>query len=477
MILRFYSFVLSLLFLSLSLKAQVKLARVFTNHMVLQQQADVKLWGWTKPNEKLSIYSSWDNKQQTIKANSKGEWWVQLQTPKASFTEQEIKVKSTSGNIKLQHILIGEVWLCGGQSNMEMPMKGFKSQPVWGANAAVLKSANPNIRVYTVPRGSQLLPQDTSKTSFWKVAQPESIANFSATGYYFGRLLQEMLQVPIGLINCSYGGSVAEAWMSKQALQDFKDINIPQRQDSIKSPNRTATLLYNAMLKPIIPYAIKGCIWYQGESNYERPDQYESLFPAMVKHWRSEWKQGDFPFYYAQIAPYNYAQLPPYHYGGKYNSAYIRDAQRKAEAKISNSAMAVLLDIGEENNIHPMHKEPVGTRLALLALAQTYGLKGFGYASPAVESTQISGSVITVKFKNAPNGLTSYGKELQQFEVAGANKQYYPAKASIQGSTVVVSSPMVKEPVAVRYAFKDFVVGELFSTEGLPLSSFRTDDF
>ncbi|WP_304067251.1 sialate O-acetylesterase [Pedobacter glucosidilyticus] len=477
MILRFSSFVLSLILLSISLSAEVKLARVFTDHMVLQQQTTVKLWGWAKPNEKLSIYSSWDKKQQGIKANNKGEWLVYLQTPKARFKQQEIKIKSTSGDVKLQNILIGEVWLCGGQSNMEMPMKGFKNQPVWGANESVLKSSNPNIRVYTVPRGSQLLPQDTSKTSFWKVAQPESIANFSATGYYFGRILQEMLDVPIGLINCSYGGSVAEAWMSKQALQEFKDINIPIRQDSIKSPNRTATLLYNAMLKPIIPYAIKGCIWYQGESNYERPDQYESLFPAMVKHWRDEWKQGDFPFYYTQIAPYNYAQLPPYRVGGKYNSAYIRDAQRKAEAKINNSAMAVLLDIGEENNIHPMRKEPVGTRLALLALAQTYGLKGFGYASPAVESTQISGSVMTLKFKNAPNGLTSYGKELQQFEVAGANKQYYPAKASIQGSTVVVSSPMVKEPVAVRYAFKDFVVGELFSTEGLPLSSFRTDDF
>ena len=288
MILRFYSFVLSLLFLSLSLSAQVKLASVFTDYMVLQQQAEVKLWGWTRPNEKLVIFNSWNKKQQQVSANSKGEWWVQLQTPKASFIEQEIKIKSASGNIKLQHILIGEVWLCSGQSNMEMPMKGFKSQPVWGSNEAVLKSSNPHIRVYTVPRGSQLLPQDTSKTSFWKVAQPESIANFSATGYYFGRLLQEMLHVPIGLINCSYGGSVAEAWMNKQALQDFKDINIPVRQDSIKSPNRTATLLYNAMLKPIIPYAIKGCIWYQGESNYERPDQYESLFPAMVKQGRSQ---------------------------------------------------------------------------------------------------------------------------------------------------------------------------------------------
>lgn len=231
------------------------------------------------------------------------------------------------------------------------------------------------------------------------------------------------------------------------------------------------------MLYPITGYGIKGAIYYQGESNYERPDRYEEMFPAMVKEWRSLWKQGDFPFYYVQIAPYNYSQLPPYNYGGKFNSAYLRDAQRKSLNKIPNSAMAVVLDIGEENMIHPANKEAGGKRLALLALANTYGLKGFGSGSPLYKSMSVSGSVATLSFENANNGLTSFGKEMSAFEIAGANKIFYPAKATISGSSVSVSSPMVKEPVAVRYAFKDFVVGDLFNTEGLPASSFRTDDW
>ena len=199
-------------------------------------------------------------------------------------------------------------------------------------------------------------------------------------------------------------------------------------------------------------------IWYQGESNYDRPDQYEKLFPTAVQQWRREWRLGDFPFYFAQIAPYNYAQLPPYNAGGKYNSAYLRDAQRKAADIIPNSAMAVLLDLGEEASIHPAHKKEAGERLALLALAKTYALKGFGAESPAYDTLVVANGIAEVKFKNAPNWLTSYG-------------------AVIYRSSVLVSSPMVKDPVAVRYAFSDFTTGELFSTEGLPVSSFRTDNW
>jgi Domain of unknown function (DUF303). len=286
-----------------------------------------------------------------------------------------------------------------------------------------------------------------------------------------------LLDVPVGLICCSYSGSNAEAWMSSGMLKDFPEIKIPQKSDSIKEPNRTPILLFNGMLNPIIGYSIKGCIWYQGESNYDRPDQYEKLFPTMVKEWRTLWGQGDFPFYYAQIAPYNYVQLPPYRKGGKYNSAFLRDAQRKSMDKIPNSAMAVLLDIGEENNIHPANKEVGGKRLAYLALAKTYGIKGFGYASPSYESLTVKDSVATVTFQNIPNGLTSFDKRLSNFEVAGADKKFYPANAVLGRKSVSVSSPMVKKPVAVRYAFKDFVVGDLFGTEGLPASSFRTDDW
>jgi sialate O-acetylesterase len=197
----------------------------------------------------------------------------------------------------------------------------------------------------------------------------------------------------------------------------------------------------------------------------------------MVNEWRTLWERGDFPFYYAQIAPYNYAQLPPYNMGGKFNSAYLRDAQRKAEKMIANSAMAVLMDIGEEDNIHPARKEEGGKRLALLALGKTYGLKGFGFASPSYDSLSVNGSIANLFFKNDDNGLTSFGKEITTFEIAGKDKIFYPAKVVLLRNSVAVSSPNVKEPVAVRYAFRDFVKGELFGTDGLPVSSFRTDDW
>ncbi|WP_158827523.1 sialate O-acetylesterase [Mucilaginibacter lacusdianchii] len=475
MSIKFTSFIgfASILLSTLQTKAQVKLASIFTDDMVLQQQSQVPVWGWDDAGKTINIITSWNGKHYKGKADASGKWRIKVVTPTAggpySLTISDGKAT------KLNNVMIGEVWLCTGQSNMEMPMKGFKGQPIIGSNEVILKSKNNNIRIYTVPRSSKTELQNNSKPSPWHVASPEFVSNFSATGYYFGRLLNEMLNVPIGLINVSYGGSSIEAWMDADVLKAFPEIKIPAKTDSIKAVSRTPTTLYNAMLYPVIGYGIKGCIWYQGESNYDRPDQYEKLFPAMVTRWRELWNEGNFPFYYAQIAPYDYAQLPPYNSGGKYNSAYLRDAQRKSQKTIPNSGMAVLMDIGEQASIHPAHKEPGGTRLAYLALAQTYGLKGFGYASPDYESVTINGNIAVVKFTNATNGLTSFGKELNSFEIAGKDKVFHPAKAVIYGSSISVSAPDVKEPVAVRYAFRDFIVGDLYSTEGLPVSSFRTD--
>lgn len=456
-------------------KAEVKLASLFTDNMVLQQKAVVPIWGWTDAGKKVKVSTSWNGKSYTATADASGKWLAKVETPVAGGP-YDITI-SDGKPLKLSNVLIGEVWICGGQSNMEMPMKGFKGQPILNSNDAILHSKNNKIRLYTVPRSSITERQQNSKPSVWKVAEPESVSNFSATGYYFGRLLSEMLDVPIGLINVSYSGSFVEAWMSPDNLKQFPEVKIPAKGDTIKAVSRTPTTLYNGMLYPITGYGIKGAIYYQGESNYERPDRYEEMFPAMVKEWRSLWGQGDFPFYYVQIAPYNYEQLPPYNKGGKFNSAYLRDAQRKSLNTIPNSAMAVVMDIGEENSIHPANKEAGGIRLALLALANSYGLKGFGSASPLYKATSVKGNEITVSFDNVPNGLTSFGKELTTFEIAGADKVFHPAKAKINGSSVTVSSADVKEPVAVRYAFKDFVVGDLFSTEGLPASSFRTDSW
>jgi sialate O-acetylesterase len=358
---------------------------------------------------------------------------------------------------------------------MEMPVKGFKNTPVLESGETILNSQNKNIRLFNVPRSTQLAAQDTCKANHWNEASPEVVCNFSATGYFFGKLLNQFLNIPVGLICSSYGGSPVEAFMSKETLTPFKkDIRIPD--ENARVNNRTSTAIFNGMIHPIIGYSIKGCIWYQGESNYDKPDLYKQLFPAMVKEWRTEWDIGEFPFYFVQIAPFDYAQLPPYNSGGKYNSAYIRDAQRKCLSLIPNSGMAVIMDLGEEQNIHPRHKQEVGKRLALLALGNTYGRKGFEYASPLYDSLHMEGSTVTVHFKNTPNGLTSFGKEISTFEIAGNDKVFHAAKAVIINSGVILSSPEVKQPVAVRYAFKDFVVGDLFSTEGLPVSSFSTEE-
>jgi sialate O-acetylesterase len=462
--------------LPVSSRAQVRLPSLFTDNMVLQQQAACAVWGWAKAGSTITVAPSWAKQKYTAKADAAGKWKLKVSTPAASYNPYTLSVSGDGPAIQLKNVLIGEVWLCGGQSNMEMPLKGFKGQPVLGSNEAILHSKNDQLRLYIVPRSSVTEPQENSKPSPWRLAEPEAVSNFSATAYYFGRLLQEQLHVPVGLLHCSYSGSFIEAWMDTENLRQFAGVKIPAKGDTIKLVSRTATTLYNGMLHPIEGYGIKGAIWYQGESNYDRPDEYAQLFTAMVKQWRTKWDLGDFPFYYAQIAPFDYTRTSK-NKGGKYNSAFIRDTQRKLQDQVPNTGMAVLLDIGEETSIHPMRKEPGGTRLALLALAQTYGRKGFGALSPSYEAMTVKDKTIQLRFKNSPNGMTTFGQELTGFEIAGADQKWYPAKASISGSSINVSADAVAVPVAVRYAFQDFTKATLFSNEGLPVSSFRTDEW
>lgn len=469
------AFFIFLFFIPFANFAKVQLPAFFSDGMVLQQQTNANIWGWAKAAASIKINTSWNKKSYSTTADANGKWSSKINTPAAGgpFT---ITV-SDGEPVTIKNILIGEVWFCSGQSNMEMPMKGFKDQPIIGSNDAVFNSANDQLRLYIVPRAVERFTKDTSKTSLWKDATPESVSNFSATAYYFGRLLQQQLKVPVALIHDSYSGSPAEAFMSAEALKAFPEISIPSATGTEKLNNKNATTLYNGMIHPIAGYTIKGCIWYQGESNYDRPDQYEKLFPAMVQLWRNEWGQGNFPFYFAQIAPFAYSNLPAGNRNEKLNSAYLRDAQRKSLAAIPNSNMVVLMDNGEEKSIHPANKEVVGKRFTYLALGDVYGYKGFAFQSPLYDSLLISGNVATVRFKNAPNGLTSFSKPITQFEIAGADKNFYPAQAVINKGMIQVSSPLVAAPVAVRYAFKDFINGELFSVEGYPVSSFRTDDW
>ncbi len=461
-----------LIFAGIQTNAKVKLPALFADHMILQQQTEVAVWGWSDAKADIEVTGTWNNETVSTKADKNGQWKLMLKTPVAGGPYE---LKITDGEVlTIKNVMIGEVWICAGQSNMEMPMKGFRGQPVEGSNMAILKSENHRIRMITVPRNSQTTPQDNFDAR-WKEADAAAVRNFSATGYFFGKLLHEMLDVPIGLIEVSYGGSCIQAWMSSETAVPFENTEVPAPGDTIPVANRTPTALFNGMLNPVIGYGIKGAIWYQGETNYQEPARYLELFPTMVNEWRNLWGIGEFPFYYAQIAPFDYAVFKPNK--PKANSAFLRESQLKAMDKIPNSGMAVLMDVGEETCIHPMRKKEGGERLALWALAKTYGVRDFSYRSPEFNAIEIKEGQLVVSFNHAANGLTTFGKELSGFEIAGQNKIFYPANAYLRTKSVVLSSPRVEKPVAVRYCFKDFVVGTLFGTDGLPVSSFRSDDW
>lgn len=448
--------------------AEVKLPAVFGDNMVLQQQSEVAVWGWAKPNTSVSVTGSWNKKSYSARSDAKGYWKVKIPTPAASYTPYTLTV-SDGKAVSLKNILIGEVWLCSGQSNMEMPMKGFNGQPIEGGPDAIATSHNKGIRCFTVKLASKSAPQDDCEGT-WEVAGPETTPNFTATGYFFGRLLNNALDVPIGLIHSSWGGSRIEAWMSPASLKDIPEKVIPQSDAEIKIPNGSPAVLYNAMLHPLVGYGMRGAIWYQGESNRDEPALYVKMFDNMVRGWRDLWGLGEFPFYYCQIAPFVY--------GDNLNSAYLREAQAKGMLT-PNTGMAVLTDAESPYCIHPPKKKDAGERLALWALAKTYGMEKMHYRSPEVKSFETDGRVAIVTFDyTGSSGLTSHDKEITKFAIAGADKRFFPAKAALANDRVYLFSPYVAQPVAVRYCFDDASATEIFTVEGnLPLSSFRTDDW
>lgn len=464
-------FLLTALFAAATtISAKVVLPKIFASGMVMQQQTDANLWGEAKADATVKIATSWNKKTVSVKAGNDGKWAAKIQTPAAggpysiTFNDGEKTV--------IDNILVGELWICSGQSNMEMPMKGFKNQPVENAVEDILHSGDSKMRLFTVKRTSLFQPA-TDVVGEWKEASPEAVRNFSATAYYFGRELRRMLNVPVGLIVTSWGGSSCEAWMNRDWLKAFPQIELPASQETIKSKNRTATVLYNGMLRPLIGVSMRGVIWYQGEENVSRSGYYADLFSRMIKGWREEWKEGDFPFYYCQIAPYDYNIIG----WGQYNSAFLREQQAKAEKMNKNVGMACLMDAGLEYGIHPHKKQLAGMRLALLALDKTYGIKGITSETARYKDVEFKGDTAVITFERA--GMWVYGKDglkSDLFEVAGEDRVFHPAKAWIERSKLYVKCDEVKKPVAVRYAFKDWADGDLFC-DGLPVSSFRTDNW
>lgn len=462
-------FLLSALLAASGISAKVTLPKMFSDGMVMQRETNANLWGTAKASSAVKITTSWDKKTYTVKAGNDGKWKTSVKTP-AAGGPYTITLSDGEKTV-LDNILIGEVWICSGQSNMEMPMKGFKNQPVEGAVADILHSTDKQLRLFTVKRNSRFAPVDTVSGK-WNEAGPASVREFSATAYYFGRELRQALGVPVGLIVTAWGGSACEAWMTADWLKAFPDAKIPSSPEDIKSKNRTPTVLYNGMLRPLIGVTMRGVIWYQGEDNVPRYKTYADMLTTMIRGWRAEWKQGDFPFYFCQIAPYDYSIIK-----WDTNSAFLREQQAKAELMSNNCGMAVLMDAGLEYGIHPRKKNLAGQRLALLALNKTYGIEGLSAESAYYKDVAFKNDTAVVTFNRA--GMWVYGKnglKSDLFEVAGEDRVFHPAKAWIERSKVYVKSDSVSRPVAVRYAFKDWADGDLYC-DGLPVSSFRTDSW
>jgi sialate O-acetylesterase len=459
---------LAAIMLATEAMAQTWLPSFFSNHMVLQQNEEVSIWGKDDPRTKITVTGSW-GAEASVKADKNGKWEVKLQTISAggpyTLTLQG------SEKILLEDILLGEVWFCSGQSNMEMPVKGFNNQPINGSNDFILNAKSDQLRLFTATRNYSMEPLDDVEGA-WSTATPATVKEFSATAYFFGKQLQEIIDVPIGLIHSSWGGSKAEAWMDPGALSAFPEITLPEQLPENRF-NHTPTLLYNAMLHPFIGYTMKGAIWYQGESNREQAKQYETLFPAMIHSWRKLWKQDDFPFYFVQIAPYRYDGPEAV------SSAFLREAQLNAMLNTQNTGMAVTMDIGECDCIHPAEKNLVGKRLAYWALANDYGIEGVAFRGPEYKKMELTGNgEVKLFFDQLGVGLSFFGNEPAGFEIAGDDKVFHPANAKINGDrTLSVWSDDIPAPVAVRYAFKNCSHGTLYNTEGLPASSFRTDSW
>ncbi|MGJ8653142.1 MAG: sialate O-acetylesterase [Opitutaceae bacterium] len=461
----------------------LKLAGIFGDQMVLQQNTDAAIWGQGTAGETVKITSSWNRRSVVeAKVDGDGKWRTRIRTPKAGGPFQ-IEVMSGDEAIQLQNVLSGEVWICSGQSNMQWKLRGFG---VDHFKEEVQKAKYPQIRFCAVPQVLALEPQEDVKAK-WSTCNPQTALNFSAVAYFFGSRLHQELDVPIGLISTNWGGSSVEAWTSSEVLEkelsDYvgKTKNYTKwheesgltytKKELPKGLNqRSPTVLYNHMIQPLIPFSFRGVIWYQGESNVDEPVAYRSLFPAMINDWRARWGQGDFPFYYVQIAPFAYKQ-------NKIPAAFLREAQTMA-LSVPNTGMISTMDIGEVNDIHPKPKKPVGERLARLALARDYGRTDLVDSGPHYKVHRVERSQIRLGFESVGGGLTtSDGGELTDFTIAGKDQVFHPATAAIDGITVLVRSDEVPNPVAVRFGWGNADSTNFTNKEGLPAPSFRTDDW
>jgi len=497
---RFYTCTL-LVLCAAAASAHLRLPAIISDNMVLQQNSNAALWGWANPGEIVTVQASWMASPLKTVADDKGKWTVSVKTIKAGgpYTLRFI----ATDTITVKNVLLGEVWLASGQSNMEFFMGKMANASYTGVidyQKEIAAADYPSIRMIDVGNKVAQEPQ-TDFAGKWKLCSPQTADTFSAVAYYFAREIRQATGYPIGIINSTWGGTPAESWTREQILQadtGFRKIleryrvkldSFPLQQEAYKTElqkwtadssaaktakpkapanptnNKSPYVLYNGMIAPIIPYTLKGVIWYQGENNADRAWQYRRLFPAMIENWRSDWNLNNLPFYFVQISPHR-SQNPE-----------IRDAQLYTYRHTPHTGMAVTIDNGDSLDIHPRNKKLVGDRLSRWALYYEYGRKNTVYSSPLYKSYKINGNKITISFDYTDGGLVAKDGPLTEFTIAGSDSVFVPAQAIIKGNTVVVWNDDVKKPQAVRFAWKNVPHPNLYNKAGLPASPFRTDSY
>lgn len=452
--------------------AEVTLPLMFSNNMVLQQGIPIPVWGWAKPGEKVTV--TLDKSMVSVRTAKTGKWRVNL--PKMNYGGPYKMVVKGKNMITMENVLIGEVWICSGQSNMEFKVSGTKN-----AEAEIATANYPDIRLFTVKRRIAQTPQEKLDEGEWSVCTPKTVPGFSAVGYFFGRNLYEKLKVPVGLIHTSWGGTVAETWTSPETIATDPDFaELLQKLKTVDmaatkvAPNNYPTLLYNGMIHPLVPYGIRGAIWYQGESNAPRAKQYNRIFPNMIADWRTKWNQGNFPFLFVQLANFKKPVIVP----SESEWAELRESQTKT-LRLENTGMATIIDVGMADNIHPTDKQTVGYRLSLAARKVAYG-ESLVYTGPTFSGMKVDGNRVYLTFDHVGKGLrvhNLYGY-VNGFSVAAENGEFKWAKASIVNeNTIMVVSEAVDKPAAVRYGWADNPDDlNLCNSEELPANPFRTDN-
>lgn len=461
---------------ALSAQAAITLPAIISDNMVLEQNTEVRLWGKGNPGEKVTVTSSWNDASVTAVTGQDGRWSLYFPTSQASSKENTLTFKGDNNTVLVSNILLGEVWLCTGQSNMQYPVGEHKDKFRWMTgmydSEEVLKEAyNPEIRLFKVPYNLQPTTVFDDCEGSWVIATPRTVTEFSAIGYLFGKQLNQELKLPVGLILAAKGDTHVESWLRKEVMTNnpfyndvYAEFGVHNKKNN--RPHKIPSGLWNGMIHPILGYTVKGNIFYQGCANDQRFEKYQQAFTDLIYDWRKQWNQLDMPFYFVQIAPY------------RTMSPGIREQQLKTlKSGLKNLDMVVTTDVGDSLDIHPRNKKVPAERLARIALAKLYG-KDITYSGPIYRDAEFKGKKVTINFDHTEGGLkTSDGEPLKGFFIAGENQKFYPAKAEIVGNTVVVSSPEVRKPVAVRYGFDYFFRVNLANGDGLPASPFRTDSW